>query len=71
MQTVKDLYQKDCFSSKRIKVLSETSMNILPVLSSQFFKISYANTLKTLLFTIVNRILIVKSKIIIIAPNSD
>ena len=49
-----------------------SSMNTLFVLAlSQFFKINYLYTLKTSFFMTVDLILIVKSKTIIIALNTD
>ena len=48
------------------KAKHSTSMNPVPVLACQFFKMNYSHTSKT-----VDLILIVKSDIIIIVMNTD
>ena len=53
------------------KTKHSTSMNPLPVLACQIFKINYLHTSKTPLFRTVDLILIVKSNIIIIVMNTD
>ena len=53
------------------KAKHPTSLDPLPVLASQFFKIDDLHTSKNTLFRTVDLILIVKSDIIIILMNTD
>ena len=53
------------------KATHSTSMNPLPVLACQFFKINYLHTSKNTIFRRVYLILLVKSGIILIGMNTD